>query len=329
MKLTFLGAAGSVTGSCYMLETGRARLLLECGQVQGTRQAEARNRDPLPVRLEDIDAVVLSHAHIDHSGRLPLLRAQGYRGPIHTHDASRALCEIMLYDSAYLHEKDAEWENRRRARKGLPAVRPLYTRDDATAVMDQFRSVPYDERTEILPGIEIRLRDAQDQERPAEGRDRRRIAPAVLRHALGPGALVLIAQRHPGLVVQPGPRHALHVRRRHRLDGRQIPVRGPRIVLADDGLPQNEGPARRGLALAQFARHDLGLGLGSVAKSVETSDGETQTETDGGLAIVAGAGVDVFQRGIFAVDLELALSRTRGDQGSMSVASLQLAATWY
>lgn len=160
MKLTFLGAAGSVTGSCYLLETGRARLLLECGQVQGTRQEEARNREPLPVRLEDIDAVVLSHAHIDHSGRLPLLRAQGYRGPIHTHDASRALCEIMLYDSAYLHEKDAEWENRKRARKGLPAVRPLYTRDDATAVMEQFRSVPYDERTEILPGIEIRLRDA-------------------------------------------------------------------------------------------------------------------------------------------------------------------------
>ena len=73
MKLTFLGAAGSVTGSCYLVETARARVLLECGQVQGTRQAEARNRDPLPVRLEDIDAVVLSHAHIDHSGRLPLL----------------------------------------------------------------------------------------------------------------------------------------------------------------------------------------------------------------------------------------------------------------
>ena len=160
MKLTFLGAAGSVTGSCYLIETSRSRMLLECGQVQGNREEEARNREPLPIRLGEIDAVVLSHSHIDHSGRLPLLHAQGYRGPIHTHDASRALCEIMLYDSAYLHEKDAEWENRKRARKGLPAVQPLYTRHDATAVMNQFRSVPYDERTEILPGIEIRLRDA-------------------------------------------------------------------------------------------------------------------------------------------------------------------------
>lgn len=160
MKLTFLGAAGSVTGSCYMLETGKARLLLECGQVQGTRREEARNREPFPVALDTIDAVVLSHAHIDHSGRLPLLYSRGYRGPIHTHDASRALCEIMLYDSAYLHEKDAEWENRKRARKGMPPVTPLYTRDDATAVMQQFVSVPYDERTEILPGVEICLRDA-------------------------------------------------------------------------------------------------------------------------------------------------------------------------
>ncbi len=160
MQLTFLGAAGSVTGSCYLLETGRARLLLDCGQVQGTRQAEAKNREPLPVEPESIDAVVLSHAHIDHSGRLPLLYARGYRGPIYTHDASRALCDIMLYDSAYLHEKDAEWQNRKRARKGLPAVTPLYTRNDATAVMSRFVSLPYDERTEILPGIAIRLQDA-------------------------------------------------------------------------------------------------------------------------------------------------------------------------
>ncbi len=160
MKLTFLGAAGSVTGSCYLLETGKARVLLECGQVQGTRREEARNREPLPLELDRLDAVVLSHAHIDHSGRLPLLHAQGYRGPIYTHDASRALCEIMLYDSAYLHEKDAEWENRKRARKGLPALVPLYTRDDATAVMSQFVSVPYDERTEVAAGITIRLRDA-------------------------------------------------------------------------------------------------------------------------------------------------------------------------
>lgn len=156
--LTFLGAAGAVTGSCYLLETPRARLLLECGQVQGTRQEEARNREPLP--LERIDAVVLSHAHIDHSGRLPLLHRQGYRGPVYTHDATRALCDVMLLDSAWLQEKDAEYENRKRSRKGLPFVQPLYTRDDARAVMTLFESVPYDERREILPGIELRLSDA-------------------------------------------------------------------------------------------------------------------------------------------------------------------------
>ena len=160
MKLTFLGASGTVTGSCYLLETSRARILLECGQIQGKRDEEERNRTPLPLDIERIDAVVLSHAHIDHSGRLPLLSRQGFSGPIFTHDATRALCEVMLYDSAYLHEKDAEWENRKRARKGLPSVQPLYARADAERVMAQFESVPYAERREIAPGIEIRLSDA-------------------------------------------------------------------------------------------------------------------------------------------------------------------------
>ena len=160
MKLTFLGASGTVTGSCYLLETSRARVLLECGQIQGRRDEEERNRTPLPLSVERIDAVVLSHAHIDHSGRLPLLYRDGYRGPVFTHDATRALCEVMLYDSAYLHEKDADWENRKRARKGLPPVQPLYARADAERVMTQFRSVPYAERREIAPGIEIRLSDA-------------------------------------------------------------------------------------------------------------------------------------------------------------------------
>ncbi|MBN1237120.1 MAG: MBL fold metallo-hydrolase [Gammaproteobacteria bacterium] len=160
MELKFLGAAGTVTGSCYLLTTSRHTLLLDCGQIQGNRAEEEGNRAPLPVPLERIDAVVLSHAHIDHSGRLPLLHSQGYDGPIYTHDATRALCEIMLYDSAYLHEKDAEWENRKRRRKGLATIEPLYTRGDAERVMGQFRSLAYDERREILPGIEVRLRDA-------------------------------------------------------------------------------------------------------------------------------------------------------------------------
>ena len=160
MKLTFLGAAGAVTGSCYLLQTSRHTLLLECGQVQGSAAEEALNRLPLPVPPDSIDAVVLSHAHIDHSGRLPLLHREGYDGPIYTHEATRALCGVMLRDSAYLHEKDADWENRKRRRKGLPLVKPLYTQADAERVMGQFVGLDFLERKEILPGIEVRLNDA-------------------------------------------------------------------------------------------------------------------------------------------------------------------------
>jgi len=160
MELKFLGAAGGVTGSCYLLTTSRHTLLLECGQIQGRREDEERNREPFPVPVDKIDAVVLSHAHIDHSGRLPLLRREGYRGPIYTHSATRALCEILLRDSAYLHERDAETENMKRRRNGQPPVAPLYTQEDAERVMPQFRSLEYGERRAILPGIEIRLSDA-------------------------------------------------------------------------------------------------------------------------------------------------------------------------
>ena len=160
MKLTFLGAAGAVTGSCYLLQTSRHRLLLECGQIQGSPAEEALNRDPLPVPWDSIDAVVLSHAHIDHSGRLPLLHREGYDGPVYTHEATRALCGVMLRDSAYLHEKDADWENQKRRRKGLPLVKPLYTQNDAERVMGQFEGLEYGKRQEILPGVELRLSDA-------------------------------------------------------------------------------------------------------------------------------------------------------------------------
>ncbi len=104
--------------------------------------------------------MVLSHAHIDHSGRLPLLRKQGFDGPIYTHDATRALCEIMLRDAAYLQEKDVQWENRRRERKGWPLVDPLYTRADAEAVLGQFRALGYGDAHEIVPGVTVRLHDA-------------------------------------------------------------------------------------------------------------------------------------------------------------------------
>jgi metallo-beta-lactamase family protein len=160
MELTFLGAAGRVTGSCYLLHVNGHRFLLECGQIQGSRAEEELNRVPLPVPAEDIEAVVLSHAHIDHSGRLPFLMRNGFRGPIYTHHATRALCEIMLSDSGYVHEREAEWENRRRQMRGRPSVAPLYTQADGEAVMQLFRGLAFGERREILPGIEVRLHDS-------------------------------------------------------------------------------------------------------------------------------------------------------------------------
>ncbi len=160
MDITFLGAAERVTGSCYWLRAGESNVLLECGMIQGGRKDEAKNAEPLPVRPGEIDAVVLSHAHIDHSGRLPLLRKQGYQGPIYTHLATRALCSIMLSDSGYLQEKDAEWANRKRQRRGKPLVEPLYTQADGEAVIEQFRGLAYGERREIAPGISVRLRNA-------------------------------------------------------------------------------------------------------------------------------------------------------------------------
>ena len=158
MKLTFLGAARTVTGSCFLLEIGDRRVLLDCGQIQGSRLDEELNRVRLPVGR--IDAVILSHAHIDHSGRLPLLRKQGFSGPIYTHRATSDLCGIMLRDAAYLHEKDAEWQNKRRRRKGLATVEPLYTGEDAREVLAQFVDLEYDAPREIVPGIDVTLRNA-------------------------------------------------------------------------------------------------------------------------------------------------------------------------
>jgi metallo-beta-lactamase family protein len=158
VQLEFLGAARSVTGSCHLLRVGERNVLLDCGQIQGSRLDEELNRVPLPVGR--VDAVVLSHAHIDHSGRLPLLRKQGFTGPIFTHRATAELCAIMLRDAAYLHEKDADWQNRKRRRKGLAAVAPLYTRDDVRAVLSQFVELDYDVQREILPGVAVTLRNA-------------------------------------------------------------------------------------------------------------------------------------------------------------------------
>lgn len=160
IQLQFFGAAGEVTGSLYLVRTSRHTVMLECGLLQGGASTEDRNSAPFPFELDEIDAVVVSHAHIDHSGRIPLLVKRGYRGAIYTHHATRALCEIMLPDSGYLNEKDAERDNRRRRERGKPPIEPIYTREDAEACLSRFETVGYEEETEILAGIRLRFHDA-------------------------------------------------------------------------------------------------------------------------------------------------------------------------
>ncbi len=143
MKITIWGAARGVTGSRHLLELGRHKLLLECGLFQGHRaESERRNRE-FPFNPAQLDAVVLSHAHIDHSGNLPLLVREGFRGPVFCTDATKDLCNVMLRDSAHIHEKDVEFLNKRRAKRGEPPKEPLYEAADAERAIALFNSVGY------------------------------------------------------------------------------------------------------------------------------------------------------------------------------------------
>jgi metallo-beta-lactamase family protein len=160
MKITFHGAARTVTGSQHLLEISGKRLLLECGLYQGSRaESNDRNRN-FPFDPARIDAMILSHAHIDHSGNLPHLIKKGYRGPIHTIDATAHLSNLMLMDSGHIHESDAEYVNQKRARRGEPPIEPLYTTEDAAQVAQYFHPVVYDQEFEALPGVTAKLVDA-------------------------------------------------------------------------------------------------------------------------------------------------------------------------
>lgn len=160
IQVEFFGATGEVTGSCHLVTVGSHKILLDCGLIQGRHQDEARNREDFPFDPSSLDAVILSHAHIDHSGRLPLLVKAGFDGTIYTHRACRDLCKIMLKDSAFLYEKDVEWENRKRARKGLKPVEPMYTIDDAARALTHFKGLLYQKKTRILPNVILQLNDA-------------------------------------------------------------------------------------------------------------------------------------------------------------------------
>ncbi|HWI62226.1 MAG TPA: MBL fold metallo-hydrolase [Symbiobacteriaceae bacterium] len=158
MRLTFLGAAGMVTGSCYLLEAGGLRLMVDCGMFQG--KEEDLNREPFGVHPGTLDGVILTHAHIDHSGRLPLLRKQGFHGPIYAHQATADLAEIMLLDSAHIQEMEAERDNRKNRRADKGVIEPLYTQIDAKAVAAQFYTIPYGEPFNVGDNLQIRLLDA-------------------------------------------------------------------------------------------------------------------------------------------------------------------------
>lgn len=156
MRLTFSGAAHEVTGSCHYLEACGRKIFIDYGMEQGEDFFE---NQPVSAAASDIDYVFLTHAHIDHSGLLPLLYAEGFQGQVFTTDATKQLCEIMLRDSAHIQEFEAEWKNRKGRRAGRTEVVPLYTMNDAVGVLEHFVGCDYNQIINICPGIKIRFTD--------------------------------------------------------------------------------------------------------------------------------------------------------------------------
>jgi len=160
MKITLCGAAGTVTGSGYLVETGDATVLVDFGMFQGHRATDAQNLDLRPVEPEKLDAVLLTHAHLDHTGRLPLLGKNGYSGPIWCTPATHDFADLILQDSAHIQESDAIRDTRRALRAGREPIDPLYVRKDVDRLAPQYREIRYNERTRIADGVEVRLVDA-------------------------------------------------------------------------------------------------------------------------------------------------------------------------
>ena len=156
MRLEFIGAAREVTGSAHLVQVAGRTILLDCGLFQGRRRDVAHRNRQLPIPVGRLDAVVLSHAHIDHAGRLPFLVKEGFRGDIHATSATRDLCEVMLADSAHIQQKDAEFL----ARRQREAADPLYTLRDVSTMLTQMRPHGYRERFEVVPGVWARFTDA-------------------------------------------------------------------------------------------------------------------------------------------------------------------------
>ena len=157
MRLTFLGATHEVTGSCYYLEAAGKKFLVDCGMEQGPNIYENK---PIPVPASQLDFVLITHAHIDHTGNLPLLYAHGFRGPIYMTPATVALSDIMLRDSAHIQLAEAEWRNRKNRRAGKEDYVTPYTMEDALGVIRLLEGIPYHQRVTLSDGIQIRFLDA-------------------------------------------------------------------------------------------------------------------------------------------------------------------------
>lgn len=160
MKITFLGAAKTVTGSNFLVEAAGKKFLVDCGMYQGKATEEKENEAPFLFDVSEIDFMLLTHAHIDHSGRIPKLYNDGYRNPIIATKATCDLCTIMLPDSGHIQEMEIEWRNKKRKREGKPELPPLYTAEDATKCLELFKRVKYDEIVEIDENIKVRFNDA-------------------------------------------------------------------------------------------------------------------------------------------------------------------------
>ena len=159
-NLTFFGATGQVTGSCYLLENDNFRLLLDCGLFQGSKDTEAQNTADFPFDPSSIDAVVLSHAHLDHCGRLPKLVKDGFKGKVFLTEASFSLLELMLRDAVHIQLRDTEWENKHRQRAGKKLLDPLYDLNDVEALLKLRHPISYSKEQEILPGITVSFHEA-------------------------------------------------------------------------------------------------------------------------------------------------------------------------
>lgn len=160
MKLTFLGGAKTVTGSCFLLETKEEKILIDCGMFQGSKELQQLNEAPWPFRPKDISYVLVTHAHIDHTGRLPKLIRDGFKGKILCTKSTHDLCRVMLPDSGHIQEIDTMIYNRKRSRQRKSRKEPLYTQSDALAVIPHLIPLPYHERVSLSPYISVRFRDA-------------------------------------------------------------------------------------------------------------------------------------------------------------------------